>query len=239
MTTSTPQLRQEIQTHLTPLIDPAYLANISQLVPTAWTILGVRVPELRTLAAELNKTHKTVGALDIAAFLDVAFAARCREEVLVGIFWLTKKQRHLTDALWPHIDQWLEQIVDWEMCDQLATGVGAVIVARNLALVDDLAAWTQSDNEWRRRFPAALASALNQKGRAHAAETLRICAPLMQDPSPMVRKAVGWALREAGKADEAAVFHFLQRHRGTTPRGLLRESAQKLTPAHQAELLAQ
>ncbi|MEZ4664646.1 MAG: DNA alkylation repair protein [Caldilineaceae bacterium] len=238
MTTTTPQLRQEIHSRLTPLIDPAYLTKISELVPTAWTILGVRVPELRKLAAELNKTHTAMGAPDIAAFLDAAFEERCREEVLVGIFWLTQKKRHLTDALWPHIDRWLAHIVDWEMCDQLATGVGAVIVDRNLALVDDLKVWTQSDNEWRRRFPAALASALNQKGRAHVDETLRICDPLMQDPSAMVRKAVGWALREASKADAEAVFHFLLRHKAATPRGLLRESAQKLAPGKQAELLA-
>lgn len=232
------QLRQEIQSRLTPLTDPAYLAKISELVPTAWTVLGVRVPDLRKLADELNKNHKSIGVPEITALLDAAFTQCCREEVLVGIFWLTKKKRHLSEALWPHIDQWIEQIADWEMCDQLATGVGAVIVDRNLALVDDLVAWTQSANEWRRRFPAALASALNQQGRSHVAETLHICAPLMQDPSAMVRKAVGWALREASKADAEAVFRFLLHHKERTPRGLLRESAQKLPVAHQAKLLA-
>lgn len=237
MDLSIAQLRSEIHSQLTPLIDPTYLSKISELVPTAWTILGVRVPELRKLAAELNQTYKVITVPDIVALLDAAFAGRCREEVLVGIFWLSKKKRQLTDALWPHIDQWIEHIVDWEMCDQLATGVRAVIVDRNLALVDDLVAWTQSDNEWRRRFPAALASALNQKGRAHVPETLRICNLLMQDPSAMVRKAVGWALREASKADEASVFRFLFHHKETTPRSLLRESAQKLTTTHQAELL--
>ena len=238
MTASTPQLRQAIHNRLTPLIDSAYLAKISQLVPTAWTILGVRVPELRKLANELDKTYDAMGVPEIAALLDAAFAERCREEVLVGIFWLTKKKRQLTAALWPHIDRWLDHIVDWEMCDQLATGVGAVIVDGNLALVDELVTWTHSENEWRRRFPAALASALNQKGRAHVAETLRICDPLLQDTSAMVRKAVGWALREASKADTEAVFRFLWHRRATISRGLLRESAQKLAPVRQAELLA-
>ena len=70
MTASTSQLRQEIHSRLTPLIDSAYLAKISQLVPTAWTILGVRVPELRlyrTKVVKLESNYRSSEPILLAA----------------------------------------------------------------------------------------------------------------------------------------------------------------------------
>ncbi|MEZ4661095.1 MAG: hypothetical protein R2911_26390 [Caldilineaceae bacterium] len=84
-----------------------------------------------------------------------------------------------------------------------------------------------------------MASALNQK---RAFSMWRDVAHF-QDPlsevihRPWHLKPCG-ALREVSKADAEAVFQYfccgIKRQRR-----LLRESAQKLTPAHQAELLAQ
>ncbi|MBV7332253.1 DNA alkylation repair protein [Chloroflexi bacterium TSY] len=240
--TTIQSIRTTLHVKLTKQIDPEYLTKIRELVPSEWTILGVRVPVLQAIAKELKKEHRSFESDDLVMLLDDAFADRCREEVLVYLFWLATMKRQLNSSLWSSIDHWVGQIVDWETCDQLATKVAAVIVDQTIVdgepkLVDELIGWTKSDYVWRRRFPAATASALNQKGRAHVAETLRICENLMQDDDAMVRKAVGWALREASKRDEQTVFEFLTQWKTIAPRGLLRESAQKLSEPHQVALL--
>lgn len=117
-------------------------------------------------------------------------------------------------------------------------GVAAPVVAANLTLVRELKRLAHARSEWQRRFALATTSALNQKGRAHVAETLSVCEPLLADPSPNVRKAVGWAIREASKHDPGVVFAFLHSHRGAAHRSVLREGSAKL-PARRRTVLLQ
>jgi 3-methyladenine DNA glycosylase AlkD len=236
-------LRAKVRERLASQVDVHYLAKIQELVPTEWTVVGVKAPVIRSLVKQLRKEYPDVTSADLVHLLDESFADRQREEVLCYIFWLAAMKRHLDRTIWPAIDSWINQIVDWEICDQLATGIAAPLVDKALAagewqFVNDLITWTASPNLWRRRFPAAAASALNQKGRAYVAETLQICAPLLADDEPMVRKAVGWALREASKRDPLAVFEFLYQRRQEAHRTLLREGSTKLTDEHRAALLS-
>lgn len=230
-------IQQAVQQTIAGAVDLAYLANIQELVPSGWVIQGVRVPQLRMLATELRQTHKEATVDDIVALLDQTFAAKVREPVLVYLFWLAHRQRHLTPALWPTIDRWVDLLADWEICDQLAMGIAAPLVARQLTLVDALAIWVTSPNHWRRRFALSTAAALNQKGRTQVAATLRICTPLLNDPEAMVRKAVGWALREASDHDAEAVYAFLLEHKDRAARTVLNEGSKKLSEGQRARLI--
>ncbi|HRJ43636.1 MAG TPA: DNA alkylation repair protein [Caldilineaceae bacterium] len=221
-----------------PLIEPAYAEKIQQLVPSQWTALGVRVPKLRALAADLRKRHPRVITTDLIVLGDLAFAARCREDVLCVLFWLAASiKKEPASSLWAAIDGWIKQIADWEICDQLAMGVAAPLVAESPRRVADLVDWTRSPNPWRRRFTVATAVALNQKGRSNVDIALQICAHLLQDEAPIVRKAVGWALREASQNDARAVFGFLYERRSEADRAILREGTEKLAEDQRALIL--
>jgi 3-methyladenine DNA glycosylase AlkD len=47
----------------------------------------------------------------------------------------------------------------------------------------------------------------------------------------LMQKAIGWMLREAGKADENALLAFLDAHASAMPRTMLRYSLERLSPA--------
>lgn len=221
-------LRKTLQTRIASLADPDYLSSIAQAVPTEWHMLGVRVPVLRALAREMQHEYPDLTAADLCLLLDEAFADHGREEVLCLIFWLARRPRQLTVDTWQHLDRWLDDVADWEICDQLAMGIGAPLVDANPELAGQLTSWTRAPGEWRRRFTLATAAALNQKGRSNVDVTLVLARPLLNDPSPNVRKAVGWALREAGRQEPDAVYAFLRTHKAGAHPTLLRESAQKL-----------
>ncbi len=157
--------------------------------------------------------------------------------MLCLIFWLAKRKRDLTLMTWSAIDRWLSEVADWEICDQLAMSLAAPIVHAHPELFEPLKAWTQSDQLWRRRFTMATGASLNQKGRCHSAETATLAQPLLNDPELMVRKAVGWALREASQCDAQPVFALLLANRASTHLTVLRESAQKLPDDLRAQLL--
>ena len=206
------------------------------MVPGA-TALGVPVPKLRALAAHLRRTHRALSLEGVADLVDALAASGVREELLVGVFWLTRYGKGLSALPWKRVARWLPALDNWETCDQLAMGVAAPVVAADVALVRELKRLTRAASEWQRRFALATACAMNQKGRAHVAETLSVCAPLLADPSPNVRKAVGWALREATKHDPEAVFAFLRSHRGPVHPSVLREGTAKLPARRRAVLL--
>ncbi len=229
-------LHEILSSRLAAHLDPAYRKTLLALVPTGWIVRGVRVPHLRAIAREVHRAHRNVPVADVVALVDDAFATHVREDVCVGLFWLAHRKRSFPPELWQSVDRWLDEVADWEICDQLATGIATEVVARDLGKMEALMACTASANPWRRRFPMAVAAALNQKGRAHVDEALQLCLPLLDDPAPIVRKAVGWALREASKHDPEAIFTFLMHHRAATHRSILREGAKKL-PAEMQRLI--
>lgn len=226
-------LRQEIRKSLDANSDSAYLEEMKGFVPGAGAMIGVRVPVLRELVKKFNREHKEV-TLELACQLLTEFCKkRCREEILFGVFMVASFSRKLIPemlpALWKHINEWVDCIDNWETCDQLAMHVSGEIVAKDPSLTNDLVEWARSDNKWRRRFAVATTTVLNQKGRRLVKETLAVCEPLMTDADPIVQKAVGWALREATRSDEDAVFAFLKRWKGKANRRIFREGAQKLS----------
>jgi 3-methyladenine DNA glycosylase AlkD len=229
-------LRTEARKALETKIDPAYREKISELVPTGATVIGVRVPEIQTLAKTFAAAHSPLDFDTASALLDAQFAARCREEVLFGIFVLERIKKQLGPQFWPTVDRWVDAVEDWEVCDQLSKTVAAPIVLKQLSLVADLKKWAKSSNPWRRRFSLATTTALNQKGRAFPKETLEVCEPVLGEREVIVQKAVGWALREACKHDEPAVFEFLRKHRARVHPRILREGSEKLTEAHRRAL---
>jgi 3-methyladenine DNA glycosylase AlkD len=61
-------------------------------------------------------------------------------------------------------------------------------------------------------------------------DTVAIAELLRDDPHELVRKAVGWMLREVGKVDERRLRVFLDSYAGSMPRVMLRYAIEKLDP---------
>lgn len=218
--------------------DAQYLASIRTLVPTNMVIIGVRVPQIRQKVKIFAKDHPDLSLNQAIDFLDQAFEHQVREEILFGIFWLTRFKKRFTQSIWVSIDGWIDQIENWEVCDQLAMSIAGDWVAKNLDLLDTLKVWVGSENIWRRRFVLATATTLNQKGRRFPKQTLDLCAQAMTDPEAMVQKALGWALREVSKNSPDDVFSFLMGWKGKIPRSLLRDASLKLSKEEVKHLLA-
>jgi len=215
--------------------DPATRRALEALIPGAKTV-GVQVPVLRSAAAELRRSRKDLPLETVADIMDTLAASRVREEILIGTFWLARYGKKLGGLPWDRVAAWLAALDNWETCDQLAMGVAAPVLDASPDPAGCLLPLTIARSTWSRRFALATASALNQKGRARVAETLAVCAPLVADPAPEVRKAVGWALRAATAHDPEAVEKFLRDHRGRMHPTVLREGAEKLPVERQMAL---
>lgn len=221
--------------------DPAVAERYRTIAPTKNTVLGIAVPVLRAKVKEFVSANRQLTLADAARLGDLAFASGCREEMLCATFFLARFKAKFEAGLWAKVDGWIESIDNWETCDQLAMGVVGELIGRAKEpqrgeWVRDLLAWATAPNPWRRRCAVATTTVLNQKGRADAETTLRVCERAINDRDTSVAKAVGWALREACKSRPDDVFALLKKHRAVLSRTLLREASAKLSAAQRAAL---
>lgn len=94
---------------------------------------------------------------------------------------------------------------------------------------DDLLRELCADRDmWRRRI-GIVATWTYIKNR-HTALTAELAETLLDDKEPLIHKASGWMLREAGKRSPEELTAFLDRHAHRMPRTMLRYSIEKLDP---------
>lgn len=107
------------------------------------------------------------------------------------------------------------------------------LLNRNKQILYKLA---RSSNLWERRI-AIIASMQFLKSNK-TVETFRLAKLLLTDKHDLIHKAVGWALREAGKVAPEELHQFLQKNYGSIPRTALRYAIEKYSPEVRKRLLA-
>ena len=127
-----------------------------------------------------------------------------------------------------------DRIDDWDLVDLGAWEVlGRSLLKRPRDVLDGLAA---SDDPWRRR--SAITATFAFIRRDELDDTYRIAERLLDDEHDLVRKAVGWALRNAGDHDPGRLNAFLEANAASMPRSTLRNAIEKLAPEERKRLLA-
>ena len=94
----------------------------------------------------------------------------------------------------------------------------------------DIRRWAKSKDFWWRRAALVSTVPLNQRARGNGyrtADTLAICAMLVDDREDMVVKALSWALRVLADRDPSAVRAFLDRHAARLAARVKRETNTK------------
>src|SRR5262249_61187038 len=108
--------------------------------------------------------------------------------------------------------------------------------AKQPELCARLRAWSRDRNMWVRRV-----SVVGLIHRARRGESLdlvyAIARRLHGDREDLIQKAVGWALREAGKTDMARLERYLRANGPSIPRTTLRYAIERFPPAKRRELL--
>ena len=113
-------LRREMRSLLKQYRDAEYLDRITELVPTGMEFLGIRVPVIRSLARQFGKEHQELGVDETCELYDHCLEKPCREEILFVQELLAKLRRKFDLSMWERVEKWVDQIDNWEVCDQLS-----------------------------------------------------------------------------------------------------------------------
>jgi 3-methyladenine DNA glycosylase AlkD len=127
-----------------------------------------------------------------------------------------------------------DRINNWDLVDRAAPHVvGGYLNDKPRKILTTLA---KSTNPWERRTAIVCTYYFIRNG--DTADTFKIARLLVHDPHPLVQKAVGSWLREAGKKDLRALLAFLEDFSDTMPRTTFRYAVEKLGAEQRAKLLA-
>ena len=185
--------------------------------------LGLTVPQVRSIARE----YKGISLREI----EVLIQSKFHEVRLCGLIILTlqykatkerKEKKKLFDLYMKSMTA--GYINNWDLVDVTAPIIGEFLIETEdpYILLNKLA---KSKSLWQRRVSIVFTFAFIRSGDIEP--TFLIAEKLLGDKHDLIHKAVGWALREAGKLNGKELRSFLSKHSHEMPRTMLRYSIEK------------
>ncbi|HSO01413.1 MAG TPA: DNA alkylation repair protein [Gaiellaceae bacterium] len=183
--------------------------------------IGVRVPATRAVVARFRDLPLD----EIDRLLDDAV----HEHRLAALLLLVHRYPREPDEVFARYLAAVRRgrVNNWDLVDSSADRiVGEHLVDRPRDLLRELAA---SPVLWERRVAVLATFAFIKRG--DASTTLELAAGLLDDPEPLMHKAVGWMLREVGKrVDRSLLLGFLDENAARMPRTALSYATEHLPP---------
>lgn len=185
---------------------------------------GLPTAEVAELVASPVHEERLAGLLVMVDRFRRAGRARSRDDGVRA----AEHEGYLAAVRAGHVDNW--DLVDASAEYLVGEVVFAPVADVEPPLVRELAA---SDSLWQRRVAVLSTFAAIKAGDARP--TLALAARLLDDPEPLLHKAVGWMLREVGKrVDRAVLTAFLDEHAARMPRTMLSYATEHLDAAERA-----
>ncbi|MFQ5599489.1 MAG: DNA alkylation repair protein [Candidatus Krumholzibacteriia bacterium] len=139
------------------------------------------------------------------------------------------------------VKRWLERSCgNWGLVDNLAPSVLAPLLELHPDLIPEVVSWTNSPSQWVRRGATVAFVPLVRKTngqKRYLSTAYRIASRLFDDEEDLMHKAVGWLLREAGKADTKRLERFLLENGPRIPRTSVRYAIERFAKAKRKRLL--
>jgi 3-methyladenine DNA glycosylase AlkD len=205
-----------------------------------WVALGLRAPvyygvmkgfRSRVLALSLEERLRLAGEL---------LATHIGEYGHAGMHVLGLSAKELSPSHFPALDRMLDDFRGWSHVDDFCIGVAQPLLAayprETVALLDG---WTRSPDQWKRRSSVvAFVRKVGESG-AFTDTVLGFCERLAWDPEDLVRKGVGWALKDNMRGAKARVIEYVKSLRARGAPGVVTLYAVRdLKGAERAEVLA-
>jgi 3-methyladenine DNA glycosylase AlkD len=199
-------LLRELRRRARPELSEALRAYLGSPLPT----LAVSAPELHRVVGGFRRRNGPQSSVTLQPLLRVLWSGRTYEERVVAIEILDRYVEAQDDSSWQLADSWAEGATGWGLCDALASGPIARMVAAEPQRFSGLTRWTRAPDLWRRR--ASVYALHDMVFAGDLDRPFALLARLARDSEFWVQRAVGTWLRECWKKDSHRTERFLWEH---------------------------
>ena len=200
---------------------------------------NVGMSVVRDMARSIYAEHRANWSVGEAmALADALIVDRFLETKAVGISVLARYRRSLTPALLPRWKAWLagNHSSNWATTDAICGELIGPVLSAHPAKATVMRAWSKDRNMWVRRASIVGLIPLARTGQALDL-VYEIAKRLHVDREDLIQKAVGWALREAGKTDPGRLERYLRANGPSIPRTTVRYAIERFPPTKQKALM--
>ena len=188
--------------------------------------IGLTVPTMRRIAHRYIHLPLTDVATLLASPIHEHRSAAL--EILVAQY-----EREKSKAIFDFYLKHTKFVNNWDLVDGSAPYIaGQHLLTRPRRILYRLA---KSRNLWERRIAIVSTFAFIKAGEIE--DTFAIAKLLLKDDHHLIHKAVGWALREAGKQSATALLQFLKQNYSALPRTTLRYAIERFPAAKRKKML--
>lgn len=203
------ELADAIRADLRLAADPARAAGQQAYMKSAMPFLGVRVPAARRLAHARARGIRDGVVLQETA-LTLWDGAQFREERYAALALLALRPVKGDLAIVPMIAHMVRTGQWWDITDELAHRVADLLDAHPAEATLLVRGWSVDDDLWMRRL--AIVAQLGRRDRLDLDLLTDVIEQNADDPEFFIRKAIGWALRDAARTRPDEVRAFVAAH---------------------------
>jgi 3-methyladenine DNA glycosylase AlkD len=129
----------------------------------------------------------------------------------IGIHLLRISRKELSQVHFKFFDECLDNVTEWGNTDLFCGEVLQPILERMPdQVIRLLRRWNQSENKWKRRASVVTFTRKTAKNGRFIDIALELCNNLIWDREDLVRKGVGWALKDNMRFDKKRVLEYVK-----------------------------
>jgi len=227
---NTKQLIHDMHLDLQAAIDPVYKAGVTRYFKENIQVYGVRVPQVRKIAAKHALLFKKEPLSELWLLSEQLLKTGYMENATIAIALVYKRKVEWRVQDFATLERWVHTYVsNWAICDDLCNHCIGYCIATYPEVLPKVYAWTVSNNRWVRRA-AAVSLIIPARAGNNLVDVLNIATLLLHDADDLVQKGCGWMLKEAAKKHQQEIVSFIEKHKKTMPRTMLRYAIE-LMPA--------
>lgn len=222
-------LLASIRASLLAQVDEAYREGTRNFFKEPINPLGVRSALVKRLATQVWREIKSWNKARVWELCRALWETGTMEEGSIATTLAARMEPRLDSDDFTEFADWLARYVtNWAHCDDLCTHALGRLLLHYKELPPRTDPWTVSPNRWLRRASAVAFIPLAKSGAGALPLVLDRAEALLADPDDLVRKGLGWLLKEAGRTLPEPMFRYLLARRGDMPRTTLRIAVEKL-----------
>lgn len=180
--------------------------------------LGIRFPALRQRVKEGFSFYDLPEDRVLAIWDRLWRTSPCGDVLFAAIeYYAPLVRRRVSPSYWPVMRAWHERVDNWCHSDGLSSLYSWILASDPDAVYPQLKRWNRAQDQWLRRI--SLVSLIHYSGKNAVFVPLDRALPLvttcLQDEREYVQNAVGWVLREMGRAYPKPVSAYVEKHIAT------------------------
>ncbi|HLF68438.1 MAG TPA: DNA alkylation repair protein [Gaiellaceae bacterium] len=199
---------------------------------------GVSVPGIRKVAKQWLAEQGEPGREDVLGVVEALWRRPVHECRMAAVELLDLRSELLRPGDVALLERLLRESRTWALVDGLAASVAGPLVEHNPELGATLDCWAADDDFWIRRS-ALLALLLPLRRGAGDFERLaRYADAMLEEREFVIRKAIGWVLRETGRKQPDRVYEWLLPRAARASGVTVREAVKYLSLEQRDAILA-